>query len=260
MRWILRSAVMVFLFLPVWAHGWPNEGAVLVAHDLNLTVTGTGLPDCASDPGPLTCGRLDTEVDTEGPEAWAAFRVYLVFPETTVPHMCLGGAAWGIHYDPDKLVIVGHQACSDQEYPDSGWPQTGTGISVTWSAPQVARVVPVYTFAAYTQGEAGGHASLFELGPNPDPLTGGILGENCLPIGLIDPIIAYGKLGFHTPGYGPCYGACCSPGGVCRVSLESGCAAPGTWLSGEIWSCAPDPCGAVPVRTMSWGRIKSLYH
>ncbi len=62
----------------------------------------------------------------------------------------------------------------------------------------------------------------------------------------------------------PCPAVCCyyAPGiyHPCEILLEADCLAiPGFWHA-ELTTCDPNPCEAyTPTRTVTWGRIKSLY-
>jgi len=54
------------------------------------------------------------------------------------------------------------------------------------------------------------------------------------------------------------YGACCSLG-VCDIMTPAGCTAIGGTYYGDGSVCTPGLCPPVPVKTTSWGQIKSTY-
>jgi hypothetical protein len=245
--------LLVMLAAAAPSLGGPNSGGILVIHDAGVTIRTSDLLDCRSGSVPGDCAELDTQVDAEGLTSLAVFRVYAAFPPAAQPRLV--GVSWGIDYDPAKLEIIDGFNCADSAWPDAGWPQAGTGDLVAWNSTQLGHMVPVCAFAAYTEDPIGDGVSVLSLGPH--PTQGGFFVDDTI-VPLLTPIEDYGRLGFHTPGYGPCFGACCARGG-CWVATSQNCARTGdTWL-GSGTSCTPDPCFPVPVGRMSWGRIKNRY-
>jgi hypothetical protein len=54
-------------------------------------------------------------------------------------------------------------------------------------------------------------------------------------------------------------GACCFPNGACLQGSQTDCQSLGGVYMGDGVSCDPDPCQATPVRTATWGMIRSAY-
>jgi len=54
-------------------------------------------------------------------------------------------------------------------------------------------------------------------------------------------------------------GACCLLGQLCQVMTSTDCAARQGLYQGDGTPCYPKPCNPVPIRTMSWGQIKSTF-
>lgn len=57
----------------------------------------------------------------------------------------------------------------------------------------------------------------------------------------------------------PSTGACCFETRGCLVGTPAECAAVGGAYMGDGTLCEPDPCGAVPVESTTWGRVKSEF-
>ena len=213
----------------------PNAHGMLIVHDAALLMSATNGSNsvCLQGSVPTHCWEADARIDSPLPSDPSVFKVYAAFPEDRSPRLM--GLTWGVHYD-GHLVITSSGRCGDFELNDNGWPGSGRGSSVTWDAVQTGVLVPVYWFAAYTDGAA----TSFRLGPH--PALGGGFGDDSVPA-VLDPIAGYGSLGFNSAGTRVCPGpgACCLSDGSCSLIDMEDCDQPGVW-HGEWSTCVPNPC------------------
>jgi len=267
----------------------PNALGTLIAHN-------PGIPYGAGDPcldNPLSACEAAV-VRTDGTVGGNAMilRVYAAFLPGTVPDLQL--LTWGITYPP-QLALLDKGICCDYEFNDpNAWPQSGSGNSTGWNQgnSQHGLLIPVYWFAMYTYGDPG----LFQLGPNPDPVLGGLFYDSSTPA-QTDAIACYGAMGFDMDGVlccpvqatGACCigdacivvppaqcqgtylgdgtvcepttclpGACCE-GQVCFITYELLCQPPLIWKGAGVL-CDPNPCiPPTPTENSSWGQIKNSY-
>jgi len=232
------------LCLGTMAFAGPNANGTIFAHDANLLISATdgAVSICGQGLVPATCDDADLEIDGAIADDASIFKVYAAFPDGSAP--LLMGITWGVSYDDTNLILPLYGKCGDFELNDDGWPAPGKGSSVTWNTVQTGHLTPVYWFAAYTYGAPG----TFNLGPN--PAQGGVFGDDTVPA-ILDPIAAYGILGFDMPGepacpgVGPVFIACCDPAGVCTMVPEAECLPPNVPMPGL--TCDPNPCYIPPV-------------
>ena len=237
---------MAVLCIGSLALAGPNVGGTIIAHDANLWASQTDAGFSVCDQGliPPVCDAADVEIDgATNPEDPAIFKVYAAFPSFDTPRLM--GITWGVHYDESILMLAAFGMCGDFELNDPTWPASDTGSSVVWSTAQTELLVPVYWFAAYTDGLP----TLFELVSN--PTQGGYFGDDSVPA-VLDPICGYGTLGFEMAGYVACatippYGACCDLcTGTCFLTLMDDCTGPDLVWFPEFSSCDPNPCPITP--------------
>ena len=72
---------------------------------------------------------------------------------------------------------------------------------MAWKSAQTANLLEVYWFAGYAYSKQD--TTSFAVTPHPDPNLGGDFADGAVPAQL-DPIAAYGRLGFGTAGSHPC--------------------------------------------------------
>jgi hypothetical protein len=172
----------------------PNIGGVLIL-TVNESLSYVSGTDYCGLSGIGAC--LDAVTRTDRNDV-RVFHVLAAFPETTEPDVAC--VAFGITYD-SSITIIDHGSCGPHEWPQPGWPASGSGLAVSWDPPfQTVRLFEVCWFAGYVDG---GSSGVFQAGPHPNPDIGGIFVGGG-PIGDFDPIADYGRLGFGTAGYLPC--------------------------------------------------------
>ena len=59
--------------------------------------------------------------------------------------------------------------------------------------------------------------------------------------------------------FGPPVGACCFPTGECLLGIEEDCEGAGGIYMGTDVTCDTDPCGSTPVKSTTWGEMKSRF-
>jgi len=244
-KFLLAVAV---LCIGTAAFAFDNAGGTLVVSDMNLTAAASNgsLPICGQGAVLTACPNAITRMDgtAAGDATTKFFKVYAAFSSTSSPRLM--GLAWGVHVD--NVAIPGWKNCGDFELADASWPGDATGNSVTYNTVHTEHLVPVYVFAAYGYGTPG----LIATTANPDPLTGGVFGNDNVPADL-DPIAGYSAMGFEQPGLLACPyeppqpGACCNAmTGACLFILQSECT--GNWIAGTTCEptnpCPPPPSGA----------------
>jgi hypothetical protein len=260
----MKPSIMTLMALccvASWALAGPNAGGTIIAVDANLVYTVDLFSYCDLGTAPASCEGADIRLDGTDPSQPHVWKVYAAFPPGSSPR--LKGMCWGIHY-PDNLRVTSYWPCYGDpndgaiEISQPGWPDSDRGTCFIFQYTQTGLLTQCYWFAGYRYG---GGPGLFELRPHPDPGLGGCFGDDTVPM-VLDSIAGYGALGFDRDGVPGCpvespTGACCFEDGHCDVTTESGCPS-GNWRPDV--PCEPNPCGGVPVRESSWGRIKSLYH
>ncbi|MEZ4655509.1 MAG: hypothetical protein R3E12_18450 [Candidatus Eisenbacteria bacterium] len=173
----------------------PNAGGTLVIHADPDVVYSPDIEYCGFGTLPASCAEVNTRVDGTATTTW---HVFAAFPENSHPR--LAGVAWGVTYDPDRVVVADWGGCGDFELPNSGWPAPGEGTAVTWGVAQTATFTEIYWFAGYVYAA---EATSFDLTLHPQ--QGGSFVGRQRPPGSLDPIADFGELGFNgNPGYLPC--------------------------------------------------------
>jgi hypothetical protein len=221
----------------------PNAGGTLTTHDASLLMSQTdgNVSICGQGVNPTDCLATDAQIDgaTNPADPWI-FKVYAAFDLASSPRLL--GLTWGVDYDGGNIFPVSWGMCGDFELNDTDWPAPQSGSSVTYNTVQTGHLTRVYWFAAYTYGPG-----LFNLIGHPD--QGGYFGDDTVPAQL-DPICAYGSMGFDMPGVVACppcgappTGACCI-GTDCTIIEEAGCA--GEWLGPNTDCGPPNPCEPPP--------------
>jgi hypothetical protein len=168
--------------------------------------------------------------------------IVAAFPEAT--EWC--GVEFGIQYNAYTPSIADKGICvpvDGLEIAGTGWPASGTGVSVvTSSMGWTGKMAPVYWFAGFSY-----YNGVMYLTDNPStPATTGF--ADCDQNEF--PAAAFGSLGFGVPsGPDPLFpSACCLPGGGCVMTMtEDACMAQGGMWH-ECLDCVeadcPQPVGA----------------
>ena len=169
----------------------PNAGGALILHrEGSLQYT----DDIPSYCGLIALGDCESASTYVPLNEDAVFYVVAAFPSSSVPRV--SGVAFGIDYDEEAFVLLAHGGCGDFELGGSSWPSSGSGTSVTWTAPEFGTLTEVYWFAGY-----GTESSAFALVANPS--QGAVFADDLVPSQL-DPIQFLGSLGFGASGNSPC--------------------------------------------------------
>ncbi len=216
----------------------PNAGGTLIVHNPDLAYTSDTSDYCGALPL-SSCANAVSEIDGSGPDAIKVWKVYAAFPSGSSPR--LKGVSFGVTYPGNvRVACQGYGSCADQDFPDDAWPGSGSGDAVIWDSAQTTILVECYWFAGYVSGGSG----TCTLGPN--PTLGGNFTDDAVPPN-VDPIAAYGAMGFEIGGTDPCPGpggACCFPDGTCIIYTARVCAAEGGSYQGDNTTCRPNPCPA----------------
>ena len=78
----------------------------------------------------------------------------------------------------------------------------------------------------------------------------------------IDPISFYydsTQIDFVLETTEPPVGACCFASGDCLLGTEAGCEGAGGTYMGDGVPCDPNPCESTPVKSTTWGEVRSLF-
>ncbi len=197
--WKLMLIVLAASLCGASAFAGPNEGGTLVLHAETSIVYTTDTTSYCGQSDLASCAEAVTSVPAD-PGQVTAFFAMAAFPESAEPR--LSGVTFGVDYDSTKFVLVAHGSCADFELATAGWPTQGAGTALTWNAPLTAAISELYWFAGYAYSEEATSFALTE-----HPTQGGAFGDDETPAAL-DPIVAFGTLGFGTDGVL----ACPSPG------------------------------------------------
>jgi len=233
-RALLFVLFAVFHLDPGWA-GVNQGGALLLHADPSIEFTTTRLDYCP-ELGSVDCASAETEVsggETVVVFALAAFRAD-VSPRVRA-------VSFGLRY-PQNVRVIAHRACADFEICEAGWPRSGYGTALSWSAVQTQPTIPVYWFAMYN---AGGGSALVEIVAH--GAQGATFADDTTPATL-DRIEGLGSLGFDRPGATPCpgpsipSGACCLVSGDCEFLSEEECTAVSGIYHGNSVSCETTFC------------------
>jgi hypothetical protein len=240
----LLTAVAILACMGTLAVAGPNEGGTIFVHySADAVYPG---PDPVFVPGGLnSLADVNTQApgDASGdaPILWFA---YAAFNGCAQPRVAV--VSFGCEFNADLTGLMWwatEPGASELRYePQSGegifWPYPGTGTLLGFASAHTALIDEIYCFAGY-----GPEGETFGLGPNPDPVQGGVFADDGSP-SVLDPIAGFGTMGFGVPGIpalpveqGP--GACCFCDGHCEFVCQSVC--DGTFL-GEGITCYPNPC------------------
>jgi len=186
-----------------------------------------------------SCEEQNPSLETPGPFVW-----FLLSAWSGERTFC--GAQFGFgDYDPGLCEFTSWGYCvpgGGLEIPTGGWPGPNEGTSVvTTDAPWAGNFVPVYFFAGYSYGGAGGRIPI-----EVNPATGSAGWGNCeTPPETFAPECS-GALGVFEPGIECCpttRHACCM-GAECYLRTEPECTELGGMFHPEWDSCDERPCPA----------------
>ncbi|MEZ4654791.1 MAG: hypothetical protein R3E12_14700 [Candidatus Eisenbacteria bacterium] len=239
----LLGLVLCLGALPVTrCHASWNDGGVLVVHVQNTLVYSTSMrpPHPGGEP---ICGAglpdrcIDAVARADGSEP-VAFSILAAFPEGSFPR--LAGVVFGIEYDPG-IHITADRSCGDYDLPEEDWPDSGTGIAVSWAQAQETWVTQICAFIGYAED-----AGPAELRTTPHPTQGGFFVDDTV-IGDLVPIGFYPTLGFGMDGVFECpppnvLGGCCPESGRCYITGRESCENVGGIYQGDHVGCDPNPC------------------
>lgn len=171
-----------------------NENGVLILHGrTSVAYSSSEGSECGLS-GLTKCEDATTRVDGSGP---FICHIFAAFPATGSP--CLGGLTFGVQYDEAALQIVDYGNCGDWELATDDWPSSGSGLAVTWEAPQDAHLTEVYWLLVEADDSMPSELMLME-----HPTQGGNFGETCTLYYSLDDIVAFGSMGFNRDGALPC--------------------------------------------------------
>ncbi len=183
------------VLLPALVLAGPNAGGVLF-----LDADTTAVADSSyCGAVPLAACSLSVVTLPMWNPTTTAFHVWAVFPPASSPRLM--GLTFGISYDPAKFVLSSWGKCGDFELAGPGWPGSGSGTSMLWNTAQTSNMVEAYWFQGYAYSYTAGDSTSLALVPHPD--QGGYFADDGKPSAL-DPIAAYGAIGFGTVGKLPC--------------------------------------------------------
>ena len=218
------------VFVSVTASAGPNAGGTLV-----ISVSEGLIYSADTDYCGLAEATSCANVDSEAPAgSTMVAHVMAAFPGSSR----LAGASFGLSYDTEQLSILDSGNCSDLELPEPAWPDSGSGVALTFSTARTEPFVELYWFAI----QAGPEPALFELMPH--PTQGAIFVDDSEPA-EVDTVAHLGSLGFGIPGTASCpivQGACCFPSGDCQIMAMEDCSFEGGVYQGDATSCEPNPC------------------
>ncbi len=218
----MRSSCSIALLATVFATGaavaGPNAGGTLVLHANTSLAYAAVSSVTGADP--------------------VVFFAVAAFPSGSSPR--LAGLTFGVNYD-SSVTLVAQGACGDFELSTGDWPSSGAGTAITWNTANTGVLVPAYWFAGYNYYAP--QPAHFGVGPH--PTQGGNFADDAVPANL-DPVSAFGVLGFDAPGSAPCpqigaTGACCFSDGSCAVLGADGCVANGGSYQGNDTNSDPNP-------------------
>ena len=200
---------------------------------LHIAPVGDPLTACTS--GPSSTGEIVTEAVARG-DGTADYFVYVLASPANWPEDGLKGVQLSIDHtgstEPNStLRIFEWRTCSDAEWPDDTWPDSGGGNTLTWISCQFDQVLAVGTFLV----SAYAPSSMSIAGY---PATGVVKTANCDAAETV----TQQTIGFDRVGW-------VSMGGASKGLDRNGC-------NPMVESCVP---GLVPIQPTTWGRVKSLY-
>lgn len=258
---LLWTAVLAAAAMSAQADPHNLAGGALIAH--NAGYYGRyQTPNCETyfQYNPITsCDEQNNTMESGNQYAWF---VIAAFDEDK--EWC--GVQFGFdNFDPLLLAFVEYAPCFPGlglEIPSGGWPGPLEGTSfVIRDTPWTGNWLPVYWFHVYAYGYNG--PGLVQLIPDPSvPVHFGGFCNCGSPPHLWD--AALGGMGVDQPGTWVCWGwheSVCCIGTDCAIVLsEHECTGLGGEYHPEWTSCGPpNPCGATPAATTTWGSLKQMY-
>lgn len=217
----------------------PNLGGTLIVHANPSIVYTTDVSNYCGQSGLGNCADGTFRHDGADP---VVFFIMAAFPASSSPR--LSGVVFGIDYDATHVTLLASGLCGDFQLPTNGWPGPGEGNAITWNTAQTGHLVDIYWFAAYNYLSPS--PAMFSITDHPVRGGGCCFADDAVPANL-DPILAYGALGFDQPGVPACpdggaTGACCFGDCSCEILSEIECAVQGGDFHGTGVSCDPNPC------------------
>ncbi|MEZ4650117.1 MAG: hypothetical protein R3E97_15270 [Candidatus Eisenbacteria bacterium] len=189
---VLFATLIVPLGFSSAAMAGPNAGGALVLHRNPSLLTADH--DYCAESGLSSCEEAVVTAPAD-PDSTVIVFALAAFPAGASPR--LKGLAFGIAYDPERIVLVDHGTCAGFELPDNDWPNTGTGTAIVLGSAATSLLTPFYWFAAYSLGDTASFAL------EPHPTQGGDFADDSVPP-LLDSVAGYGRMGFAVPGGLPC--------------------------------------------------------
>jgi hypothetical protein len=182
----------------------------------------TGPGNC--NPGPLT----GSTVNPNGPLGVAQTAYFLVCNASD--SLGIAGMEFGISFPP-QIAVGQPKACGDLDFPQNGWPATGSGILVTWDRITHCKNTNSEPFVPGTVLVIGASMYVYAYGPGQLSVTPG-------------PVSGRAKVA------------------DCRAAETDITAAFPSHLGTAGFGGAPsyNPCnGPTPVKETTWGKIKNQY-
>jgi hypothetical protein len=191
-------------------------------------------PDTACGDGPKSTSEIVTEAESKQDGTAQYFVYVLASPRSDLDG--LRGVQFGIDHTgstsaPTPLRITDWHACSDIEWPDDTWPNTGGGNTLTWVSCHFDRLLAVGTFSVTAYAPSSMAISGF-------PATGLVKTADC---NAAEEVTSE-TIGFDRVGW-------VSMGGAARGLDRNGC-------NPALEACVAQ---SVPVHPTTWGRVKTLY-
>jgi len=235
------------------ASAGPNASGTLLVHATEVVYCADDGGMCAGyrDNAPLaSCEGVDSNTaQSSVPGVWIVLAVF-----DTPANPRVSGVVFGVDYDANQTFISAIESCGDFELSTDDWPSPLSGTAVTWTAPELDHLIPVYAFAGYHY-----YATDLSFDLTPHPTQGSVFADDAVPAN-IDPIVALGSLGFNdNPGSAPCavieeFGACCLPDDcICVVVDEVVCYDRGGNYEGDGTVCDPNPCSCPAIGACCFG-------
>ena len=185
----------------------PNADATLYLYsDPSVSYTTDSTSYCSSIP--LSCDEGNTCSDLG--TGYTLLHLGLAFPTGASPRVA--GTTFGIEYDA-ALSIEDWDMCSDLALTTGDWPESGSGIALTWSSPKESNPVLVGWVAAYAYGYGPGGAQMAVAGHPNQP--SGVADDASPPV--VDEFRSFGTFGFGQNGTLLCPDNSCQ---VVRSCLE----------------------------------------
>lgn len=177
------------------ARAGANADGVLLLHAATSVTYTTDTLDYCGQSGLTDCSEAIVTLAAD-PATVTVFYLIAAFPEFVTPQ--LTGVNFGLTYSTADFVLLDSGLCADQEFPTSGWPDTGTGNAVLWIPTRTDHLIEVYWFAGYAYSEFV--TTTVAIGEHPD--HGLNFSDDSVPA-VLDPVYDTGQLGFGVSGTKP---------------------------------------------------------